>query len=592
MRICQLKIQNFRGIKTSSLIFPNHVVLVGDNNTGKSTVLEAIDLLLGPDRLNRFPVIDEHDFYLGKYQNIQGEENKIILEATITDLNDEQKNKFYDSIEWWDEGNAFLYTGQDISQIDISNFKEAIRVTFIGYYDSEDDDFKGNTYYSRSLMENDSPQLFTKKDKQFCGFLYLRALRTGTRALSLEHGSLLDIILRLKEIRPQLWEKTINRLSSFELEDENEIGLSTVLSSIQEAINKYVPKEWGSKPHLKISNLTRENLRKIITSFVSTGENGHSAPYYRQGSGTINIMVLAMLSQIAEDRRNVIFGMEEPETAIPPYAQKRIIHEINKLSSQSFFTSHSPYVIEEFNLEEVVILRRDSLGELKQSKIELPDSIKHKKFRKDFRNRFCEGLLSRRIIIAEGATENSSLPVVARRLSELESNLYSSLESLGFCIIDAEGEGQIKDLSILYCNLGKDVYVVCDKQTDEYRIEIEAIVKKLFMHDERGFELLVLKNTTSIAKERFIDNLTWPQHLIEKYPNPKAQADDALLSYFKWSKGNWGIADFLTQCNLNEIPDWIKQLCLELKEICNSNLSINGSIDTELTEIIDNGVDT
>ncbi len=236
--------------------------MVGDNNTGKSTVLEAIDLVLGPDRMNRLPIIDEHDFYLGKYQNDQGGENKIIIEATVTDLNDDQRNKFHDFIEWWDEVTNSMYDKPDITPIDSSNYKEAVRITFEGYYDTDDDDFKGNTFYSRSLIESDSPQFFTKKDKQLCGFLYLRSLRTGTRALSLEHGSLLDIILRLKEIRPQLWENTLNSLNSFEIKDENEIGLSTVLSSIQEAIDKYVPKEWGSKPHLKISNLTREHLEK------------------------------------------------------------------------------------------------------------------------------------------------------------------------------------------------------------------------------------------------------------------------------------------------------------------------------------------
>ncbi len=143
-------------------------------------------------------------------------------------------------------------------------------------------------------------------------------------------------------------------------------------------------------------------------------------------------MVLAMLSQIAEDKHNVIFAMEEPETAIPPYTQKRIIQEIRNLSSQSLFTSHSPYVIEEFKLEEIVILSRDSIGELNQSKIELPDSIKHKRFRKDFRNRFCEGLLSRRIIIAEGATENTSLPAVARKLSELDPGYVFSIRIIRF----------------------------------------------------------------------------------------------------------------------------------------------------------------
>jgi len=81
-----------------------------------------------------------------------------------------------------------------------------LRITFIGKYDEDEDDFVGETYYTRSLTEAAKPEVFTKKNKQLCGFLYLRSLRTGSQALSLEHGSLLDIILRLKEIRPQMWE--------------------------------------------------------------------------------------------------------------------------------------------------------------------------------------------------------------------------------------------------------------------------------------------------------------------------------------------------------------------------------------------------
>ena len=62
MRIAQLNIMNFRGIATAELKFDGHTVLIGDNNSGKSSVLEAIDLVLGPDRLARSSPIDEHDF--------------------------------------------------------------------------------------------------------------------------------------------------------------------------------------------------------------------------------------------------------------------------------------------------------------------------------------------------------------------------------------------------------------------------------------------------------------------------------------------------------------------------------------------------
>jgi putative ATP-dependent endonuclease of OLD family len=260
--------------------------------------------------------------------------------------------------------------------------------------------------------------------------------------------------------------------------------------------------------------------------------------------------------------------MEEPETAIPPYAQKRIVHEVRKLSSQSLFTSHSPYVLEEFHLDEVVVLTRSSEGVLNQARVELPSSIKHKRYRQEFRTRFCEGLLARRILLAEGATEATSMPAVARRLSELDETTYSSFEALGICTIDAGSETQIADLAKLYQSLGKIVYGVCDKQTAESQHTIEAQVTKLFMHDQSDFEKLVLQNTTQAAMERFVGAMELPQHIKSKYADPKANASAVLSEYFDWSKGHWGMAEFLAQCDEQEIPQWIRETCRTLRGLC------------------------
>ncbi len=568
MRVVQLQIKNFRGISSADLIFPNHVVLIGDNNTGKSTIFEALDLALGPDRLNKHPIIDEHDFYSGKYIKNETSSPKIEIETTIIDLSEEQKNHFQDYIEWWCQDKKSLHISSPVEAVDSESICAVLRVCFIGEYDVEEDDFIGATYFARSIGESDTPQQFKKKDKQKCGFLYLRSLRTGSRAVSLEKGSLLDIILRIKEIRPQMWEKTLEELSKFNVASDPDLGISGVLESIEASIKKYVPREWGITPHLKISNLTREHLRKMVTAFIATGEGQHAAPFYRQGTGTINMLILAMLSQIAQDKQNVIFAMEEPETAIPPYAQKRIVHEVRELSSQSFFSSHSPYVIEEFGLDETVVLIRDSQGRLKQASIQLPDSIKHKRYRQDFRTRFCEGLLTRRIIITEGATEACAMPIAARQLSILRPDVYKSFEALGICTIDAGGENNIADLAELYKKIGKRVFAICDKQSEESKALIEKQVERLFMHGENGFEQLVLKNTTQSAMDRFIDTLEWPPHLTTQFLNPKNDSINALTKYFEWSKGNWGIADFLAQCNELEIPRWIRETCQQTKELC------------------------
>ena len=87
------------------------------------------------------------------------------------------------------------------------------------------------------------------------------------------------------------------------------------------------------------------------------------------------------------------------------------------------------------------------------------------------------------------------------------------------------------------------------------------------MHSEKGFEDLVLKNTTAAALERFADLVTWPQHLVAKYPNPKDDVEAALNDYFRWSKANWGIADFLSQCSEDEIPQWLRDCSVKLREL-------------------------
>ena len=596
MRAARIKIENFRGIKQATLLLPKHGVLIGDNNTGKTTILEALDLVLGPDRLNRQPPIDEHDFFRGVYtikpnapsveavaeavdvgdpepsadkaKEAAAEAPRIEIEVTVADLTEEQKGKFGDYIEFWNSAADKFYDEPSPAGVDAATITEALRVTFHGWYDEEEDDFEGKTYFTRSLTEGDRPEPFSRKHKQICGFLYLRSLRTGSRALSLERGSLLDIILRLKEVRPQMWEDTLGTLSEISVASDPELGISPVLESINTALKKYVPKEWGVEPHLKVSNLTREHLRKVITAFIATGDGDHAAPFYRQGTGTINMLVLAMLSQIAEGKQNVIFAMEEPETAIPPYAQKRIVHEVRKLASQTLFTSHSPYVLEEFAIEETVVLARDPAGVLAQQAIVLPDNVKLKRYRQQFRTRFCEGLLARRILVAEGATEASAFPVACRRLAELKPETYSSLEALGICTIDAGSESNIPGMAQLYRELGKRTFALCDKQDDGNKALIEAQVELLLMHGEKGFEAMVLKSTTEAALKRFAKLVDWPPHLAQKYPDPEAQAATALAEYFAWSKGNWGIADFLAQCSESEVPEWLLKAVIKLKEAC------------------------
>ena len=86
MKIRRLKVKNFRSINEGEILFPDHAAIIGGNSVGKSTMCEALDLCLGPDRLSRFNPINEHDFYRRRYSGDSDEPIIIELEVVLTDL--------------------------------------------------------------------------------------------------------------------------------------------------------------------------------------------------------------------------------------------------------------------------------------------------------------------------------------------------------------------------------------------------------------------------------------------------------------------------------------------------------------------------
>ncbi|WP_337288454.1 AAA family ATPase [Candidatus Methylomirabilis sp.] len=577
MRIARIIIENFRGISKGELFFSGHTVLVGDNNTCKSTVLEAIDLVLGPERLSKRPVIDEHDFYAGHYINTEGNPVEVKVEVVVVDLIEEQARHFRDHLEWWNEGTKTLLDGPPPEGTDQAGVLPALRVGFTGNYDKEEDDFTGSTYFLSPVREDGARDVFRTSDKRLCGFLFLRTLRTGSRALSLERGSLLDIILRLQEKRLQMWEEVLDLLRKLPVAEKREIGISDILTKVQESVRSFVTSDWADSPHMRVTDLTRENLRRALTVFMGTGakrEDGsdYAAPFQHQGTGTINTLVLALLSLIAELKQNVMFAMEEPEIALPPHTQKRIIDSVRKKSAQAIFTSHSPYVLEEFEPRQVLVLIREG-GNISGTPAEYPPTVKPKKYREEFRKRFCEALLARRVLITEGRTEYDAFPAAARRLHELHPDEFKTLEALGIALVNAESDSQVAPLGEHFAKVGKVVFAVFDKQAPTQKAAIEAVIPHAF-EAESGFEDIVLHGTPEAALRRFalslVANGDWPPHLAAKTPTATTTLDslqDALREYLTWSKGAGGAADLIGECTRDEVPKFVVDTLLAIQAV-------------------------
>lgn len=575
MRIVHVHIENFRGIRQADLHFDGTTVLLGDNNTGKSTVFEAIELAIGADRLARSQVIDEHDFYGGDY--LAEEEQpapKIVVEVVIAGLDQQHCERFRNNIEFWRTADRTLIGPGFAAEAAQPGVEPAVRIKFEGAYDPETDEFTAKTWFAIPRKDDGTPTSECRsKDKREFGFLHLRALRTGSRALSMERGSLLDVILKTYEVRTRMWEGLLDNLRGLNVVGTNDSEFGQILTAIRDAMRDIVPGEWADAPHLRVSELTREDLRRVLKSFLATGVPGYAAPFQHQGSGTINALVLAMLGLIAERRGGrVIFAMEEPELSLPPHVQQRVVDKVRGLASQSLFTSHSPYVIEQFKPEQMTVMRRYETGLLSAANVVLPENLKLKIFRDGFRTRFCEALLARRVLVVEGKTEFVAYSTVARRAAELEPDQYKRLDSLGWVPFDAGGETAVASFAAFFKGLGKTVATIFDRQQDAAREAIEQASDRIFEQPYTGFERLLLAEVQIDMQSWFVQWLVqqneWPQALINQLPpanSPHDAYSAAFLALLRHKKGDDYLTIFFDQCEVGHFPATMLHILGELR---------------------------
>lgn len=577
MRIARVTIENFRGIRQADINFSGTCVLLGDNNTGKTTVFEAIELAIGADRLARTQAVDEHDFYGGDYLPVEGAPPKqIVVEVTIAGLDEQHCTKFRNNIEFWRQADrSLLGPGQGVN-LGQPGIEPAVRIRFEGGYDPENDDFTAKTWFAVPRREDGAPiNECRSNDKREFGFLHLRALRTGNRALSMERGSLLDVILKTYDVRTRMWEGLLGQLRELDVVGANDPEFGRILSAIRDAMRDIVPGEWADAPHLRVSELTREDLRRVLKSFLATGVPGYAAPFQHQGSGTINALVLAMLGLIAERRNGrVIFAMEEPELSLPPHVQKRVVDKVRSIAAQALFTSHSPYVIEQFQPEEMMVLSRNAMGNLTSSNIALPENLKLKTFRDGFRTRFCEALLARRVIVVEGKTELVAYSAVARRAAELEPTMYQRLDSLGWVLFDAGGETAVASFAAFFRSLGKTVATIFDQQVDGQRQAIIASCDAAFEQPYAGFEHLLASEVTIEMQAWFVQFFVaageWPNALNSLVPprgSPEESYRPAFVALFKHKKGDDYLTVFLEHCQVGHFPQTMLGIIMALKNL-------------------------
>jgi len=285
--------------------------------------------------------------------------------------------------------------------------------------------------------------------------------------------------------------------------------LRPILKAIEDRLAQYIAVPAASSTRLFVSQLTRDHLRKTVSFFVSVAEGQAPVPFQEVGTGTLNILVLALLSFIAELKQNVIFAMEEPETALPPHTQRRIADYLLAESSQAFVTSHSPYVIERFEPAQVLLLSRTNDGALEGKSLESMASLPSNFYKRFARRGLAEAMLGRGVIVVEGVADLFVLQSAARRMEADNPELFP-LDLAGVTLFSPDsGDGVMPLFGNYFKAIGLKTFAFYDRKarTPEDEAKFGAAFDINEEHRFSGIEALLADEVPVKHQWAFLSDL-------------------------------------------------------------------------------------
>lgn len=346
MQLASLSILNFRGIREAELALNEHNVFIGANNSGKTTVIEALALLFGRDRMVRG--LTEHDFYGGD----PGPTDRIRLTATIVGFKANDASKHTD---WFGPDRAvpkWIHedTGQILPEPNSGKSVLACQVGFAARFDRTSLEVDSVRYFVDGIdvdvFEDDAYQSVPARLLRELGFFLVPASRTWDRVISFGSELFRRVITSGDGLPAQaiLAERDRLRQPANPVEDDNK------LVPIVEALNTELKGFFPQAPSLRLRLTTTDSdgVMEALVPHFSFGDEGPSIPARRHGTGLVSMQSLLLLFHFGRRRseagQSFWMALEEPELHIPPPLQRRVVQRLQSLSGQTFITSHSPTV--------------------------------------------------------------------------------------------------------------------------------------------------------------------------------------------------------------------------------------------------------
>jgi len=203
-------------------------------------------------------------------------------------------------------------------------------------------------------------------------------------------------------------------------------------------------------------DLAEPDIERLLQNAEINVRNTHgTAALDSFGTGHQNQVVLALHRQLATGSgQSVIFQFEEPDNHMHMTAMRVIADDLIECSvgaSQAFVTTHSPGLMNHFDLRSHVCLGLDD--ESKTVRRKFSPSLSDREYRaalSQFGLRPAEAMTARRVVVVEGATDVSLVRALYRHRFDRHPERDDVL------VVPVSGKEQAARLALLLKDLGVD----------------------------------------------------------------------------------------------------------------------------------------
>lgn len=548
IKIDEIRIDGFRGLKDFKMSLSETTVLTGMNNVGKTSVLKALQLLFGNSSF-----LAAEDLHIDN----NGKSTQIIVDAKIIAIGEDGKRTANFS-EVWEI--AFGEANIKMDAEEYSYVPMRVKYTFQTLQNSFNRDMHIlNEWESAGIAWQDLKGKKSTIKGDYFQFHYLDAKRDIQDDLKVRTsylGKMLgDVASNYDPEDVAELEKKISSLNAEAIEK------SSVLKNIQESL-KGIDTTMDSSGKVYVSPFAKKlrDLNKSLTIHYGTEDSSFTMDYHGMGTRSWSSMLSfrAFVTQMCNSKNPdeeaflPIIAIEEPEAHLHPNAQKQLYKQMNDMPGIKIISTHSPYVAACAELSELRGMYKSDektvCGSLPVTKL---TSEEQRKIRQAVLTSNGELLFAKAIVLGEGETEVQALPIFCQQhlgLTPVES---------GLSFVDAKGCGNYYPFVALADAFQIPWYIFSDGENETQK-GLKKLLKKTYVEDRA---LTEQKNIFIIPDEKDFEGML----LVDGYKDEIEKAIEQL-------KGKGYINEFIRENNhKSKKREKTSAVC----EKCHQNIFIN-----------------